>query len=96
MKVDLKEMLPADFDDNSRVWVYQSSRLFSLGEAFEIEKMLEEFVASWQSHGTPVKGYANLFYGHFVLTLSALWEIHAPFLHSNFPFALVDHQFKSD
>ncbi len=70
MKVDLKEMLPADFDDNSRVWVYQSSRLFSLGEAFEIEKMLEEFVASWQSHGTPVKGYANLFYGHFVVMMA--------------------------
>lgn len=70
MKIDITEFVPADFDDSSRVWVYQSSRLFSLGEAFEIEKMLEEFVESWQSHGTPVKGYANLFYGQFIILMA--------------------------
>lgn len=70
MKIDITEFVPADFDDTSRVWVYQSSRLFSLGEAFEIEKMLEEFVESWQSHGTPVKGYANLFYGQFIVLMA--------------------------
>lgn len=70
MKIDITEFVPPDFDDTSRVWVYQSSRLFSLGEAFEIEKMLEEFVESWQSHGTPVKGYANLFYGQFIVLMA--------------------------
>lgn len=70
MKIDLQEFLPTDFNDSSRVWVYQSSRLFLLSEAFEIEKMLEEFVDSWQSHGTPVKGYANLFYGQFIIVMA--------------------------
>jgi hypothetical protein len=70
MKVDLQELLPADFNYNSRVWVYQSSRLFLLSEAFEIEKMLADFVESWQSHGTPVKGYANLFYGQFIIVMA--------------------------
>ncbi len=70
MKVDLQELLPAEFNDSSRVWVYQSSRLFLLVEVFEIEKMLVDFVESWQSHGTPVKGYANLFYGQFIIVMA--------------------------
>lgn len=70
MNIDLKEHIPDDFNDNSRVWVYQSSRLFSLGEAFEIEKMLNDFVSNWQSHGTPVKGYANLFFGQFIVVMA--------------------------
>lgn len=70
MNIDLQEHIPSDFDDNSRVWIYQSSRIFTLGEAFEIEKMLADFVDTWQSHGTPVKGYANLFFGHFVVVMA--------------------------
>ncbi len=70
MNIDLQEHIPAGFDDNSRVWIYQSSRMFTLGEAFEIEKMLADFVDTWQSHGTPVKGYANLFFGHFVVIMA--------------------------
>jgi hypothetical protein len=64
------ELIPADFAPGSRVWIYQSPRLFFLSEALEIEKMLEEFVADWKSHGTPVKGYANLFYGQFVILMA--------------------------
>lgn len=70
MKLDLKEHLPADFNDASRVWIYQSSRLFLLSEAFEIEKMLEDFVENWKSHGDPVKGFANLFYGQFIIIMA--------------------------
>lgn len=70
MKLDLKEHLPADFNDASRVWIYQSSRLFLLSEAFEIEKMLEDFVDNWKSHGDPVKGFANLFYGQFIVIMA--------------------------
>jgi len=64
------ELLPADFAGNSRVWVYQAHRLFFLSEALQIEKMLEEFVQDWKSHGTPVKGYANLFYGQFIVLMA--------------------------
>ncbi|MBS1662312.1 MAG: hypothetical protein JST68_14815 [Bacteroidetes bacterium] len=32
--------------------------------------MLEEFVQNWHSHGTPVKGYANLFYGQFIVLMA--------------------------
>jgi len=62
--------MPADFAPESRVWIYQSPRLFFLSEALEIEKMLEAFTADWRSHGTPVKGYANLFYGQFIVLMA--------------------------
>jgi hypothetical protein len=44
--------------------------LFTLSEAFQIEDLLKEFVASWKSHGTPVKGWANLFFGQFIILMA--------------------------
>jgi hypothetical protein len=64
------ELLPADFAGNSRVWIYQAHRLFTLQEALTIEELLESFVRDWQSHGTPVTGYANLFYGQFIVLIA--------------------------
>jgi hypothetical protein len=70
MNVDYKHLLPADFAADSRVWVYQSSRLFSLGEALQIEDLLNHFVENWKSHGTPVKGFGTLFFGQFILLMA--------------------------
>lgn len=70
MNIDIKEHIPADFDDNSRVWIYQSSRLFLMNEAFEMEDMLNNFVNNWKSHGDKVKGYANLFFGQFIVLMA--------------------------
>jgi hypothetical protein len=70
MNTNYKELLPADFSDESRVWIYQSNRLFSISEALAIEEMLEGFVKSWHTHGTPVKGYGNLFFGQFIVLIA--------------------------
>ena len=70
MDLDFTEHLPEDFNDNSRVWIYQSSRLFFISEALEMEDMLNEFAASWKSHGAAVKGFANLFFGHFIVLMA--------------------------
>lgn len=70
MNADYKELLPADFAGSSRVWIYQSPRLFTLSEALRIEEMLETFVTGWKSHGTPVKGFGNLFYGQFIVLMA--------------------------
>jgi hypothetical protein len=70
MNLEFKELLPENFSPDSRVWVYQSSRLFSLGEALEIEEMLNSFTASWLSHGEPVKGSAHLFFGQFIILMA--------------------------
>ena len=67
---DYRHLLPADFSPESRVWIYQSNRLFTMGEALQVEDLLNAFVAGWQTHGTPVKGYANLFFGQFVVLMA--------------------------
>ncbi len=70
MNLNYKELLPGDFAGDSRVWIYQCNRLFTLSEALEIEDMLHAFASGWQSHGTPVKGYANLFFGQFIILMA--------------------------
>lgn len=70
MNASHSEILPTDFAGNSRVWIYQSPRLFMLSEALAIEEMLETFVRDWKSHGVPVKGYGNLFYGQFIVLMA--------------------------
>jgi hypothetical protein len=70
MDFSYKHLLPAGFSDNSRVWIYQSCRLFTISEALQIEDMLLSLVDNWKSHGTPVKGYANLFFGQFIILMA--------------------------
>ncbi len=67
---NLNEHIPEDFNKNSRVWIYQSSRLFLMSEAFAIEDMLKDFVSNWKSHGDEVKGYANLLFGQFIVMMA--------------------------
>lgn len=70
MNFTIEEHIPVDFNPLSRVWIYQSSRLFLLSEALEIEVMLNDFVSGWQSHGHKVNGYANLIFGQFVIIMA--------------------------
>jgi hypothetical protein len=70
MKLEYEHLIPEDFHPSSRVWIYQSSRLFSIGEALEIEDMLNDFVEQWHTHGAKVKGYANLLFGQFIVILA--------------------------
>ncbi len=70
MNWNYQELLPADFDPGSRVWIYQANRVFTLSEALMIEEQLENFVASWQAHGAKVKGYANLLFGQFIVIMA--------------------------
>src|SRR6186997_1136860 len=70
MNIHFQELIPSEFNNNSRVWIYQCNRLFTLSEALEIEELLEEFTASWLSHGAVVTGYANLFFGQFIVIMA--------------------------
>jgi hypothetical protein len=70
MNFHFQDLLPQNFDDSSRVWIYQSNRAFTLNEALEIEELLQTFTANWNSHGSPVKGYANLFFGQFIILMA--------------------------
>ena len=70
MNWDYKHLLDNSFHPASKVWVYQSSRIFSLNEALEIEEVLKEFTRQWKSHGSPVKSEAHLFFGQFIVLIA--------------------------
>lgn len=70
MKSDYQSLIPSNFSENSRVWVYQCSRMFTLQEVLFVESILEEFINGWQSHGTPVRGFATVFYGQFIIIMA--------------------------
>src|SRR6185436_12570638 len=70
MNLEYKYLLDGNFHPDSRVWIYQSNRLFSLNEALETEELLKEFTMQWKSHGTPVKGEAHLFFGQFIVLIA--------------------------
>ena len=70
MNLDFRHLLPDDFAPQSRVWIYQSSRLFSLSEALTIEDEIQAFCSGWQAHGSGVKGYGNLFFGRFLVLMA--------------------------
>ncbi len=70
MNFNYRELLPLELDGSSRVWIYQSSRVFTISEVFQIEEKLNGFIGSWNSHGSPVKGYGNLFFGQFIILMA--------------------------
>ena len=70
MNLDYQYLLDGTFHPESRVWVYQASRLFSMSEAFDIEDLLKEFTEQWKSHGTSVKGAGYLFFGQFIILMA--------------------------
>jgi hypothetical protein len=70
MDFDYKKHIPENFHSSSRVWIYQSNRLFFISEALQIEELLNNFLSQWNTHGTPVKGYANLFFGQFIIIMA--------------------------
>ncbi len=70
MNYDYKYLLDNNFSPDSKVWIYQCSRIFSLQEALDAEDMLNNFTAAWLSHGTPVKGAGYLFFGQFIILMA--------------------------
>jgi len=70
MNFEYKNLLNENFSPDSRVWIYQSSRLFTMSEALAIEDLLNDFTDKWLSHGTPVKGAGYLFFGQFIILMA--------------------------
>ncbi|MDQ2721133.1 MAG: hypothetical protein M3Z26_15405 [Bacteroidota bacterium] len=70
ININFQDLIPQDFNDNSRVWVYQCNRPFMMSEVLEIEKVLQNFIKNWHSHGSGIEGYANLFFGQFIVFMA--------------------------
>lgn len=67
---EIEQLIPSGFADNSRVWVYQSSRPMSEKEELEINEQLQQFYMQWQAHGAPVKGWAKLLFRRFIVMIA--------------------------
>ncbi len=70
MNLEYKHLLPDNFSSDSKVWVYQSNRMFTLSEALNIEDLLNKFSSEWRSHGAEVAAYGNLFFGQFIVLMA--------------------------
>jgi hypothetical protein len=66
----LDQIIPAEFADDSRVWIYQSNRRFTTEQQREIDEQLEQFYQQWTTHGAVVKGWARLVFGQFIVVLA--------------------------
>lgn len=55
-----------NLSSDSRVWIYQSDREFSLEEIQKIKFLGEEFLKSWNSHGTVLQAAFEIFYNRFI------------------------------
>jgi hypothetical protein len=67
---EVANIIPADFAANSRLWIFQSNRPFQDTEVREIDEQLHNFYVQWQSHGTPVKGWAKCVFNYFVVVVA--------------------------
>lgn len=72
----LQSVIPSDLADHSRVWVYQSNRPFIEREETEINEQLQQFYTQWQAHGEPVKGWAKLLFGQFIVIIADESDVH--------------------
>lgn len=53
--------------NNSRVWVYQSDRMFTSDEIDFISKNAEVFINQWTRHGSNLKGSFTIKYNQFLV-----------------------------
>lgn len=70
MTLQYKQLLPSDFHPDSRVWIYQSDRIFTESEQIEIDELLQQFTNSWTSHGAKVKGFGKLIFNQFIVLMA--------------------------
>ena len=70
MNLHFQNLIPANFNNQSKVWIYQSNRPFVVNETTAVNEMLQEFTANWKSHGAPVKAFAKLFFNQFIVLMA--------------------------
>jgi hypothetical protein len=70
LKTHITEIIPSSFDQDSRVWIYQSDRIFNQKELVAIQDKLNVFVVGWTSHGAKVKGFATIYADAFVIIMA--------------------------
>lgn len=53
--------------NSARVWIYQSSREFSVDEKQQLHTILDEFLTQWTAHGAHLHAGYDLPYNRFII-----------------------------
>lgn len=56
-----------DLSGDSRIWIYQSNRLFTDEEVTLINDGLEKFCDQWAAHGSALKSFGKVYFNAFVI-----------------------------
>ena len=56
-----------NYPDNAKVWVYQSSKYLDEDDINYLKVQLDDFVSSWESHGSLLKATFEIVYDLFVV-----------------------------
>lgn len=56
--------------DNSKVWIYQSSRKFTSAEAEAIGQKIKQFLTGWNAHKVEVSGDGKLLHNYFIVLMA--------------------------
>ena len=51
----------------SKVWIYLSPRVFTSDETITIVKELQDFLVTWESHGSSISGYFEIIENQFII-----------------------------
>ncbi len=55
------------FDPASKVWIYQSSRVFTPEEAYAIRSSLQQFAMQWTAHNRQLKAEGQLLFDRVIV-----------------------------
>ena len=64
---EIQEAIPSHFDPQSRVWIYQSSKVLTPEQVNLALQRMSDFVHTWTAHGAQVKGVARILFQRFLL-----------------------------
>lgn len=53
--------------EDSRIWIYQSDRPFTIDEEQAIKQVLSNFTAEWQAHGHALAALAEIYHHQFII-----------------------------
>ena len=55
------------YPDNAKVWVYQSNKQFGEDELAYLNVQLDDFISSWESHGSMLKASFKIVHNLFIV-----------------------------
>lgn len=58
-----------EISENSRIWIYQSSRMLNPVEQEQIQRKLNDFTSQWQAHGHQLTALAEIRYHRFIILM---------------------------